>query len=134
MNEYCYKFVSCPDEDEYWRLNHLGKRKGDYLGQVCRQVGLYPPYAMQFVDGAIWALDSDQVQEIGWAGPYPRLNSYKYNMRIICIENGMLFVNRQQAAKWAGVNPERISRAIHEACQAGGYHFMFEKEYANDIG
>ena len=125
MNDYRYKFVACPDEEEYWRLNHLGKRKGDYLGQVCKQVGIYPPYAMQFADGAVWALDVSQLIELGWAGPIPRMNSYRRNKVIKCVETGMVFTNADQAARWAGTLKKRIASALHNASSAGGYHWEY---------
>ncbi len=126
-SEWKFRFVKIDDESEGERMNHLGKRKKDYLGQVCRQVGIFPPYTMQFTDGAMWALDTNQIQPIGSA----ILVNQRYNVPVICVETGQEFMNTRHAGEWAGTVKSNITNAVRKGIKAGGYHWI-KKEVDNE--
>jgi len=123
-SEWKFRFVKIYDESEGSRTNRLGKQKKDYLGQVCRQVGIFPPYTMQFTDGAMWALDTGQIKPIGKAV----LNHQKYNVPVVCVETGQEFNNKKEAADLVSVTKGAIYTAICSGCKAGGYHWKNKGE------
>lgn len=121
-----FRFVKLDSRDEGERVNRkTGKKKADYLGQICRQVTTTAPYGMEFIDGAIWALDASQLELVGEDGSYQSFgpSTDKYRKRVRCIETGEIFGSQAAAARWAGVRSHMVSMACDSGCATAGYHF-----------
>lgn len=120
-----FRFARLDSPEEGERIHRVtGKRKADYLGQVCRQVTKAAPYGMEFTDGAIWALDAGQLELIG-GGSYksegPSTDRYRKPVR--CIETGELFLSQSLAAKWVGSRAEYVKASCDTGRSVKGYHF-----------
>ena len=121
-----FRFIKLDSPEEGERINRAtGKKKADYIGQVCRQVTLSAPYGMEFIDGAIWALDPDQLELVNDDGPYQSHgpSTEKYRRPVKCIETGEVFSSQSEAARWVGVTRQAINQAVYMCGTAGGYHF-----------
>lgn len=121
VDEYKFIFTKLDDDSEGKRINRLGRPKSAYLGKHCKQVGVYPPYAMMFEDGSVWALDIEQIEPVK---PYYRIVSQRYNIPVICVETGQEFMNAHDAGVSVGLVKGAINTAINSGCKAGGYHWI----------
>lgn len=119
-----YKFTQLTDlgeGDRYCEKTH--KRKRQYLGKECRIVSETEPYAMQFRDGAVWALYSEQFITAEQASQEP-WNGVKYE-QVICIEDEEVYDNPLEASIAVG----RSAKAIRNSCKFGsevnGKHYKY---------
>lgn len=121
-----FRFIKLDSPEEGERVNRAtGKKKADYLGQICRQVTLSAPYGMEFIDGAVWALDPDQLELVNDDGPYQSHgpSTEKYRRPVKCIETGEVFSSQSEAARWAGVRASAIRASCDTDRAVSGYHF-----------
>lgn len=121
-----FRFIKLDSPEEGERVNRAtGKKKADYIGQVCRQVTLSAPYGMEFIDGAVWALDLDQLELVNDDGPYQSHgpSTEKYRRPVKCIETGEVFSSQSEAARWAGVRASAVRSSCDTDRAVSGYHF-----------
>lgn len=120
-----YVFLRLEEKDEGARVNTISMRsKESYVGEKCVMVSSFPPYAMRFDDGTVWALNKVEFCPVAEIEKAPKKKKKKKH-EVICIETGQKFDSYEDAARFAGAYESTIRNACNKNANrtAGGYHW-----------
>lgn len=125
MSDWIYKFTKLTTDYEGRIINKKTRRKkSEYVGESCKRVGKIAPYAYQFRDGAVWALDDGQLT-YNDGTPVKRTNLSTVRYGVICLETRDIYESADDAATRCGAGVSTLRRAARYGRTINGLHWKY---------